>query len=102
MNSQTIKDARQSLHNGEKISACDKCWTNESAGKKSLRQIYNVEFAKYFDFSKLNDQWTVSDLAIESNSCPPKSSNKTSAKKFSSKGSSIKTTVSIGAAKTPE
>lgn len=64
MNSQAIKDARQSLHHGEKISACDKCWSDESAGKKSLRQIYNVEFAKYFDFSKLNEQWTVSDVAI--------------------------------------
>jgi organic radical activating enzyme len=64
INSQVIKNARQSLHRGEKISACSKCWTDESAGKKSLRQIYNVEFAKYFDFSKLNDQWTILDASV--------------------------------------
>lgn len=59
INSQELKDTRQALHNGDKISSCSQCWNNEDVGKKSLRQIYNKEFSKYFQFSSLNDQWTV-------------------------------------------
>ena len=64
INSDEMKDARQSLHSGEKISACSACWDAENIGQKSLRQIYNLEFNKYFDFKKLNNNWMVDNTVV--------------------------------------
>jgi molybdenum cofactor biosynthesis enzyme MoaA len=59
VNSNEMIATRRELHSGNKISSCNTCWKDESAGKKSLRQIYNAEFSKHFDFKNLNQDWTV-------------------------------------------
>lgn len=54
VNSNSLQQTRKSLYAGERIASCINCWTEEDLGKRSLRQIYNSEFSKYFDFKKLN------------------------------------------------
>jgi hypothetical protein len=61
INSVEMQEVRKDLHNGTKIKSCSQCWNDEDNGKKSLRKIYNAEFSKYFDFSKLNKDWIVDD-----------------------------------------
>jgi molybdenum cofactor biosynthesis enzyme MoaA len=62
VNSQDMRQVREDLHHGVKINQCSRCWNDESVGKKSLRQIYNVEFSKNFDFSLIDtDNWEVTD-----------------------------------------
>jgi MoaA/NifB/PqqE/SkfB family radical SAM enzyme len=61
INSFDMQQVRKDLHNGTKIKSCTRCWNDEENGKKSLRKIYNIEFSKYFDFSKLNKDWTADD-----------------------------------------
>jgi radical SAM protein with 4Fe4S-binding SPASM domain len=59
-NSDQMKQTRQQLHSGQKIDSCSTCWVNEASGKKSLRQVYNNEFSRYFDFSTMDTQtWEV-------------------------------------------
>jgi MoaA/NifB/PqqE/SkfB family radical SAM enzyme len=64
VNSDKMKNVRQSLHSGEKISECSYCWGAEKIGQKSLRQIYNSEFSKYFDFKKINPDWIADDTIV--------------------------------------
>jgi MoaA/NifB/PqqE/SkfB family radical SAM enzyme len=59
INSEEMKSLRQSLHDGEKVSGCQLCWHSEEHGKRSLRQIYNAEFAKYFNFKTINDEFEI-------------------------------------------
>ena len=64
INSDELKTVRHNLHNGIKIDACSKCWIAEDIGKNSLRQSYNAEFSKYFEFSKLNNEWIADDSVV--------------------------------------
>lgn len=47
VDSDEMQTVRESLANGQQISACNRCWSDERTGKRSLRQIYNTEFFQY-------------------------------------------------------
>lgn len=44
INSDYMKSVRQSLHRGEKISACQTCWNDEDSGKVSQRKLFERDF----------------------------------------------------------
>jgi radical SAM protein with 4Fe4S-binding SPASM domain len=46
-NSQPLRQLRQDLAQGVKTKYCDTCWTDEAAGKSSLRQEYNKRLGKH-------------------------------------------------------
>jgi sulfatase maturation enzyme AslB (radical SAM superfamily) len=74
-NNQEYKKLRQSLINGEKPAACQKCWVNEELGIESNRQEAWDQFNKGFFRSK-NIQVTQSyQVAEEPSSIELKSSN---------------------------
>jgi molybdenum cofactor biosynthesis enzyme MoaA len=61
INSDFLQDIRRRMYQGEKIKECDVCWQDESAGKKSLRQIYNKEFSKFSVRDHINKNWKVTN-----------------------------------------
>lgn len=61
INSDFLQDVRQRMYQGEKIKECSVCWQDESVGKKSLRQIYNSEFAKFSIRDHINKNWQVTN-----------------------------------------
>jgi sulfatase maturation enzyme AslB (radical SAM superfamily) len=47
-----IKLLQQKMQNGEKLPECIKCWTEEAAGKESMRQHFNNQFANTVNVEK--------------------------------------------------
>jgi len=61
INSEYLQNVRKRMYQGEKIKECNICWQDESVGKKSLRQIYNQEFAKFSIRDNINKNWQVTN-----------------------------------------
>ena len=47
-----IKLLQQKMQNGEKLPGCIKCWNEEAAGKESMRQLFNKQFANTVNVEK--------------------------------------------------
>ena len=54
-NGNNMKSLRQDLNSGVKSQFCQSCWKDEAAGKSSLRQEYNKQFAKHTDLKSIQD-----------------------------------------------
>lgn len=65
-NGTSIKNLRRDLANGHRTSHCAVCWTDEAAGKNSLRQEYNKRLSKYTDLDAItnNDSYHNNRLPI--------------------------------------
>jgi MoaA/NifB/PqqE/SkfB family radical SAM enzyme len=65
-NSDELRQMRLDHLAGKKIDACQVCWTDEQAGKGSLRTEYNSQFAKHIDLKKIRNSTTghSSDLPV--------------------------------------
>jgi molybdenum cofactor biosynthesis enzyme MoaA len=61
INSDYLQNIRKRMYQGEKISECDVCWKDESVGKQSLRKIYNLEFAQFFNRDLIDKNWQATD-----------------------------------------
>ena len=57
-NSNELKKLRVDHLQGNQPTVCKVCWTDEQAGKSSLRQEHNKQFAKYLDLQQIKDNTT--------------------------------------------
>ena len=64
INDAQIVELRRALTNGERPATCQNCWDCEASGKKSHRQVYNEEFADFWDDSKITDDYTVTEMPV--------------------------------------
>ena len=57
-NGQPMQQLRQDLAQGVKTKHCDVCWSDETAGKSSLRQEYNKRLGKHTDLRAISTSTT--------------------------------------------
>ena len=57
-NNQHMRQLRQDLAQGVKTKYCDTCWSDEAAGKSSLRQEYNKRLGKHTDLRAISKSVT--------------------------------------------
>jgi hypothetical protein len=54
-NGDDLRNLRQDLNSGIKNTNCQACWNDEQAGRPSLRQEYNQQFAKHTDLKSIQN-----------------------------------------------
>ena len=57
-NNDSMQTLRQNLSQGVKTKYCDVCWSDEAAGKSSLRQDYNKRLSKHADLRSISQSQT--------------------------------------------
>lgn len=55
-NSQDMRDIRQAMLDGKKVSSCKHCYLQEEVGKKSFRQMHNQEWEDRIGLQEIQDR----------------------------------------------